>query len=153
MADKWHTPYGRGPAPAGSRPEKGYRAPNRTLAHLRSEPPDPLTFPSYDELEVGSLGYDPHPDRRARKYLNEPPDEFSRNPAGMRSFDAEGPMPERTALNPSLPEAKIVRVEATGKPAGNQEWLTHRYPQQVWATEPVVRRRPTLTRRRRTNPR
>lgn len=134
-----------GVTPGLGRPlQQSTARPGRTLPHLRSHAPDPKTWPSEDDPQVQDT-VNPYPAViRRRRFLNEPHDGVI-DPAGVRAFDSEAPIISRTADNPSLPEAKIVRIAATGVPADPYEWELDRYDPNARAEQ--IARRPRYRRR------
>jgi hypothetical protein len=133
-----------GVTPGLGRPDVDLRR-GRTLPHLRARTPDTVTWPSRDDGAVQDIDLEVPPASRSRRYLNDPPDTNSVQPAGVRAFDSEGPIPARgTRIGDSLPEAKIVRVAATGAIAHPYEYEHDRYVTPV----PEKRTRPRRNPRR-----
>lgn len=131
-----------GITPGLGRQENGARA-GRTLPHLRARTPDTVTWPSKDDGAVQDTDYINAPSSRTRRYLNDPPDNGAVQPAGVRAFDAETTIPTRgTRVGQSLPEAKIVRVAATGAIARPYEYEHDRYVEPVPELRKTPRRNP-----------
>lgn len=116
-----------GQTPGLGRPDIDLRR-GRTLPHLRARTPETVHYPSTDDGKVQDTDFEVRPKDRSRRYLNDPPDMNAVQPAGVRAFDTEAPIPTRgDRQGDVLPEAKIVRVAATGAIAHPYEYEHDRY--------------------------